>query len=161
MWYVLVSDSSRPVFLCTYSLHMLWVTNLCSTGSMNYLMKWWISVILNTQKLGFLVSLSKLMHIEWRSLNDRPWLWQMQFRGAVRGSFTRKMKYASFVISISCTYLCSKRCCTLIFFQVFLDVVENVNILVNSNGQIIRSEVIGAMKMRTYLRCIVCFIYSL
>jgi len=37
-------------------------------------------------------------------------------------------------------------------FQVFLDVVENVNILVNSNGQIIRSDVVGALKMRTYLR---------
>lgn len=35
--------------------------------------------------------------------------------------------------------------------DVFLDVVESVNILVNSNGQIIRSEVIGALKMRTYL----------
>ncbi|KAL8157058.1 hypothetical protein AgCh_001960 [Apium graveolens] len=35
--------------------------------------------------------------------------------------------------------------------EVFLDVVESVNILVNSNGQIIRSEVIGALKMRTYL----------
>lgn len=37
--------------------------------------------------------------------------------------------------------------------QVFLDVVESVNILVNSNGQIIRSDVVGALKMRTYLRC--------
>ncbi|KAL0441018.1 UNVERIFIED_CONTAM: AP-1 complex subunit mu-2 [Sesamum radiatum] len=34
---------------------------------------------------------------------------------------------------------------------VFLDVVESVNILVNSNGQIIRSEVYGALKMRTRL----------
>ncbi|KVI05699.1 AP complex, mu/sigma subunit [Cynara cardunculus var. scolymus] len=38
--------------------------------------------------------------------------------------------------------------------QVFLDVVESVNILVNSNGQIVRSEVVGALKMRTYLRCV-------
>ena len=30
--------------------------------------------------------------------------------------------------------------------------VESVNILVNSNGQIIRSDVVGALKMRTYLR---------
>ena len=37
-------------------------------------------------------------------------------------------------------------------FQVFLDVVESVNILVNSNGQLVRSEVVGALKMRTYLR---------
>lgn len=36
--------------------------------------------------------------------------------------------------------------------QVFLDVVESVNILVNSNGQVIRSDVVGALKMRTYLR---------
>lgn len=39
--------------------------------------------------------------------------------------------------------------------QVFLDVVESVNILVNSNGQIIRSDVVGALKMRTYLRCVI------
>ncbi|MBA0556598.1 hypothetical protein Gotur_007163 [Gossypium turneri] len=38
--------------------------------------------------------------------------------------------------------------------EVFLDVVESVNILVNSNGQIIRSDVVGALKMRTYLRCV-------
>lgn len=42
--------------------------------------------------------------------------------------------------------------------QVFLDVVESVNILVNSNGQIIRSEVVGALKMRTYLRCMAVFL---
>ncbi|CAN1295543.1 AP-1 complex subunit mu-2 [Linum perenne] len=36
--------------------------------------------------------------------------------------------------------------------EVFLDVVESVNILVNSNGQVIRSDVVGALKMRTYLR---------
>jgi AP-1 complex subunit mu len=35
--------------------------------------------------------------------------------------------------------------------EVFLDVVESVNILVNSNGQLIRSDVVGALKMRTYL----------
>ncbi|KAL6547389.1 AP-1 complex subunit mu-2 [Orobanche minor] len=35
--------------------------------------------------------------------------------------------------------------------EVFLDVVESVNILVNSNGQIIRSDVVGALKMRTHL----------
>lgn len=37
----------------------------------------------------------------------------------------------------------------------FLDVVENVNILVNNNGQIVRSDVVGALKMRTYLRYVV------
>lgn len=36
--------------------------------------------------------------------------------------------------------------------KVFLDVVESVNILVNSNGQIVRSDVVGALKMRTFLR---------
>lgn len=41
-----------------------------------------------------------------------------------------------------------------LFLQVFLDVVESVNILVNSNGQVIRSDVVGALKMRTYLRCV-------
>uniref|UniRef100_A0A2K1ZJN4 MHD domain-containing protein n=1 Tax=Populus trichocarpa TaxID=3694 RepID=A0A2K1ZJN4_POPTR len=35
--------------------------------------------------------------------------------------------------------------------EVFLDVVESVNILVNTNGQVIRSDVVGALKMRTYL----------
>lgn len=35
--------------------------------------------------------------------------------------------------------------------EAFLDVVESVNILVNSNGQVIRSDVVGALKMRTYL----------
>jgi AP-1 complex subunit mu len=30
-------------------------------------------------------------------------------------------------------------------------VIESVNILVNSNGQIVRSDVVGALKMRTYL----------
>ena len=35
--------------------------------------------------------------------------------------------------------------------KVFLDVVESVNLLVNSNGSVVRSEVVGALKMRTYL----------
>lgn len=35
--------------------------------------------------------------------------------------------------------------------QVFLDVVESVNLLVNSNGTVVRSEVVGALKMRAYL----------
>lgn len=35
--------------------------------------------------------------------------------------------------------------------EVFLDVVESVNLLVNSNGTVVRSEVVGALKMRTYL----------
>ncbi|WMV24586.1 hypothetical protein MTR67_017971 [Solanum verrucosum] len=44
--------------------------------------------------------------------------------------------------------------------EVFLDVVESVNILVNSNGQIVRSDVVGALKMRTYLRGSTSSIYS-
>ena len=35
--------------------------------------------------------------------------------------------------------------------EVFLDVVESVNLLVNSNGAVVRSEVMGALKMRTFL----------
>ena len=35
--------------------------------------------------------------------------------------------------------------------EVFLDVVESVNLLVNSNGSVVRSEVMGALKMRTFL----------
>ncbi|XP_006347435.1 AP-1 complex subunit mu-2-like [Solanum tuberosum] len=35
--------------------------------------------------------------------------------------------------------------------EVYLDVVEHVNLLVNSNGQLIHSEVNGALKMRAYL----------
>ncbi len=32
-----------------------------------------------------------------------------------------------------------------------MDVVESVNLLVNSNGTVVRSEVMGALKMRTFL----------
>lgn len=35
--------------------------------------------------------------------------------------------------------------------EVFLDVVESVNLLVNSNGTVVRSEVAGALKMRVFL----------
>jgi len=35
--------------------------------------------------------------------------------------------------------------------EVFLDVVESVNLLVNSNGTVVRSEVCGALKMRAFL----------
>ena len=35
--------------------------------------------------------------------------------------------------------------------EVFLDVVESVNLLVNSNGSVVRSEVVGTLKMRAYL----------
>jgi len=35
--------------------------------------------------------------------------------------------------------------------EVFLDVIESVNLLVNSNGALLRSEIIGSVKMRTFL----------
>ena len=35
--------------------------------------------------------------------------------------------------------------------EVFLDVVESVNLLVNSNGTVVNSEIVGALKMRTFL----------
>eukprot|EP00894_Picocystis_sp_ML_P002167 jgi/Pico_ML_1/52684/g3357.t1 len=35
--------------------------------------------------------------------------------------------------------------------EIFLDVVESVNLLISSNGQVVRSEVVGALKMRAYL----------
>jgi AP-1 complex subunit mu len=35
--------------------------------------------------------------------------------------------------------------------EVFLDVVESVNLLANSNGNVIKSEIVGAVKMRCFL----------
>jgi AP-1 complex subunit mu len=35
--------------------------------------------------------------------------------------------------------------------EVFLDVVESINLLVASNGTLLRSEIVGAVKMRSYL----------
>lgn len=35
--------------------------------------------------------------------------------------------------------------------EVFLDVIESVNILVSSTGNVLRSEIVGAIKMRVYL----------
>lgn len=35
--------------------------------------------------------------------------------------------------------------------EVFLDVIESVNLLVNANGNVIRSEILGAVKMKCYL----------
>jgi AP-1 complex subunit mu len=34
---------------------------------------------------------------------------------------------------------------------VFLDVVESVNLLVSSTGAVVSSEVVGTLKMRTFL----------
>jgi len=35
--------------------------------------------------------------------------------------------------------------------EVFLDVIESVNLLVNANGNVIRSEILGAVKMKCFL----------
>ncbi|KAJ6558276.1 clathrin adaptor mu subunit [Mycena capillaripes] len=35
--------------------------------------------------------------------------------------------------------------------EVFLDVIESVNLLVNASGDVVRSEILGAVKMRCYL----------
>jgi AP-1 complex subunit mu len=35
--------------------------------------------------------------------------------------------------------------------EIFLDVVEKLNILVSNNGNVLRSEIIGAVKMRSHL----------
>jgi len=35
--------------------------------------------------------------------------------------------------------------------EVFLDVVESINLLVNTNGTLLRSEIVGAIKMKSFL----------
>ncbi|RKP20684.1 clathrin adaptor, mu subunit [Rozella allomycis CSF55] len=35
--------------------------------------------------------------------------------------------------------------------EVFLDVIESINLLANSNGTVVRSEILGAVKLRCYL----------
>jgi AP-1 complex subunit mu len=35
--------------------------------------------------------------------------------------------------------------------EVFLDVIESVNLLVSSNGNVLRSEINGVIKMRVFL----------
>jgi hypothetical protein len=35
--------------------------------------------------------------------------------------------------------------------EVFLDVVESVNLLVNASGSVLHSEIVGAVKMRVFL----------
>jgi hypothetical protein len=35
--------------------------------------------------------------------------------------------------------------------EVFLDVIESVNLLANSNGNVLKSEIVGVIKMRVYL----------
>ena len=76
----------------------------------------------------------------------------MQSLGEVKAFATRRMRYslsftpgAGFLFSFILLQFYA-------LYQVFLDVVESVNILVNSNGQVVRSDVVGALKMRTYLR---------
>ena len=33
----------------------------------------------------------------------------------------------------------------------FLDVIESVNLLVNTNGNVLRSEIVGSVKMKVFL----------
>ncbi|KAJ1557351.1 AP-1 complex subunit mu-1, partial [Nowakowskiella sp. JEL0078] len=35
--------------------------------------------------------------------------------------------------------------------EVFLDVIESINLLVNANGNVLRSEILGSIKMKSYL----------
>lgn len=35
--------------------------------------------------------------------------------------------------------------------EVFLDVIESVNLLANANGNVLRSEIVGCIKMRCFL----------
>ena len=35
--------------------------------------------------------------------------------------------------------------------EVFLDVIESVNLMVSANGSVLRSEIVGCIKMRVYL----------
>lgn len=35
--------------------------------------------------------------------------------------------------------------------EVFLDVIESINLLVNANGNVVRSEILGAIKMKCLL----------
>ena len=35
--------------------------------------------------------------------------------------------------------------------EVFLDVIESVNMLANASGNVLRSEIVGSVKMKTYL----------
>lgn len=35
--------------------------------------------------------------------------------------------------------------------EVFLDVIESVNLLVNTNGNVLRSEIVGNVKMKVFL----------
>lgn len=35
--------------------------------------------------------------------------------------------------------------------EVFLDVIESVHLLVNANGNVLRSEIVGSVKMKVYL----------
>ena len=36
-------------------------------------------------------------------------------------------------------------------FQIFLDVVEKLNLLVGANGTVLHSEIVGAVKMKSFL----------
>ena len=40
---------------------------------------------------------------------------------------------------------------SILIFQVFLDVIESVNLLASATGNVLRSEIVGCIKMRVYL----------
>lgn len=46
--------------------------------------------------------------------------------------------------------------------EIFLDVVEKLNLLVSSNGTVLHSEILGSLKMKSFLSGIifVCFAFK-
>ena len=69
----------------------------------------------------------------------------MQFPGDLMESSTAKMRCYFF----ACVQATLKF--TLIVLQVFLDVIESVNLLAGASGNVLLSEIVGAIKMRVYL----------
>jgi len=60
----------------------------------------------------------------------------------------------------STTYSSNEEMCNYVLYncnlrhssvQVFLDVIESVNLLVSANGNVLRSEIVGSVKMRVFL----------
>ena len=81
----------------------------------------------------------------WRQHLNRLLLSQMQFPGDLMESNTAKMR-CYFFAQVQATLKF-----TLIVLQVFLDVIESVNLLAGASGNVLLSEIVGAIKMRVYL----------
>ena len=81
----------------------------------------------------------------WRQHLNRLLLSQMQFPGDLMESNTAKMR-CYFFARVQATLKF-----TLIVLQVFLDVIESVNLLAGASGNVLLSEIVGAIKMRVYL----------